>query len=142
MGAGNKTGQAQVTTQASDAVTDISMATIWKERKLKFLAKIRTSNVDKHIVDSETPVSLCNYTDVYYNEHITSDLPFMQVTATESEIQRFGLKEGQVLLTKDSESWDDIAVPACVAESMFNVVCGCHLAIVDPCDSEMSGRVI
>jgi len=131
-----------VTTQANDAVADISMATIWKERKLKFLAKVRPSNVDKHIVDSEIPVSLCNYTDVYYNEHITSDLPFMQVTATESEIQRFGLKEGQVLLTKDSESWDDIAVPACVAETMSNVVCGYHLAIVDPCDSEMSGRFL
>ena len=33
------------------------MPTIWKERKLKFLAKVRTSNVDKHIVDSEIPVA-------------------------------------------------------------------------------------
>lgn len=131
-----------MTTQANDAVADISMATIWKERKLKFLAKVRTSNVDKHIADSEIPVSLCNYTDVYYNEHITSDLPFMQGTATENEIQRFGLKKGQVLLTKDSESWDDIAIPACVAETMPNVVCGYHLAIVDPCDSELNGRFL
>ncbi|WP_018718003.1 restriction endonuclease subunit S [Arhodomonas aquaeolei] len=131
-----------MTTQANGTAADIPAENAWKERKLKFLAEVRTSNVDKHIVDGETPVRLCNYTDVYYNERITSDLPFMQATATESEIRRFGLKEGQVLLTKDSESWDDIAVPACVAETMPDVVCGYHLAIVDPDDDEVDGRFL
>lgn len=28
------------------------------------------SNVDKHIIDGEIPMSLCNCTDVYYNRHI------------------------------------------------------------------------
>ncbi|WP_194866359.1 hypothetical protein [Alloalcanivorax profundimaris] len=73
----------------------------WRERKLKFVSTVRTSNVDKHIVDGETPVGLCNYTDVYYNENITSALTFMQGSATGSEIDRFRLKKGQVLLTKD-----------------------------------------
>ncbi len=37
-------------------------------------------------------VRLCNYTDVYYNEFITADLPFMQATASAAEIEQFSLK--------------------------------------------------
>ena len=54
----------------------------------------------------------CNYTDVYYKEFITDDLDLMRATATEAETERFTLRPGDVLITKDSESWDDIAVPA------------------------------
>ncbi|WP_022947336.1 restriction endonuclease subunit S [Methylohalobius crimeensis] len=114
----------------------------WKERKLKFVSGVRTSNVDKHVVEGETAVRLCNYTDVYYHEKITPDMPFMQGSATESEIERFGLKKGQVLLTKDSESWEDIAVPAYVADTMPDVVCGYHLAIIEPDSDEVDGRFL
>ena len=114
----------------------------WEERKLKFVSRVRTSNVDKHIVEGEAVVRLCNYTDVYYHEKITPDMPFMQGSATESEIERFGLKEGQVLLTKDSESWEDIAVPAYVSETMPDVVCGYHLAIIEPDSGQVDGRFL
>jgi type I restriction enzyme S subunit len=43
---------------------------------------------------------------------------------------RFEIKKGDVLITKDSESWDDIAVPAMVAEDFSGVLCGYHLAII------------
>jgi type I restriction enzyme, S subunit len=36
------------------------------------------------------------------------------------------------VITRDSESFDDIAKPALVAEKLENVVCGYHLAIVRP----------
>lgn len=111
----------------------------WRLEKLKFVAAIRSSNVDKLAKDGEVPVRLCNYTDVYYNDRITSDLSFMEATATQSEIQRFQLRRGQVILTKDSESWEDIGVPALVIEDMPEVLCGYHLTVLEPRDSLHGG---
>ena len=104
----------------------------WKLEKLKFFAGIRNSNVDKTIAEDEEPIRLCNYTDVYYNERITPDLHFMEGSATEAEIQHFQLKRGQVIITKDSEGWDDIGVPALVTEDMSEVLCGYHLSVFEP----------
>ncbi|MCG5535951.1 restriction endonuclease subunit S [Ectothiorhodospira mobilis] len=131
-----------MTVSVNQHVVADEQASHWKERKLKFISDVRTSNVDKHIVECEIPVRLCNYTDVYYNEKITPGMPFMQGSATESEIERFGLKKGQVLLTKDSESWEDIAVPAYVTETMPEVVCGYHLAVIEPDSDEVDGRFL
>jgi type I restriction enzyme, S subunit len=107
-----------------------SMPSHWTFGRLKFSATSRTSNVDKHTKDDELPVELCNYVDVYNNDFITSELTFMKASATEPEIERFEIKKGDVLITKDSESWDDIAVPAMVAEDLGGVLCGYHLAII------------
>ena len=104
----------------------------WKLEKLKFFADIRNSNVDKTISEDEEPVRLCNYTDVYYNDRITPDLHFMEGSATEAEIVRFQLKRGQVIITKDSEGWDDIGIPALVTEDMPEVLCGYHLSVFEP----------
>ncbi len=104
----------------------------WKLEKLKFFAKIRNSNVDKTISEDEEPVRLCNYTDVYYNDRITPDLHFMDGSATEAEIERFQLKRNQVIITKDSEGWDDIGIPALVTEDMPEILCGYHLAVLEP----------
>lgn len=70
----------------------------WRERKLKFIADVQTSNIDKHTFPDEIPVFLCNYTDVYYNDRIISSLQFMKGSVTESELERFSLNVGQVLL--------------------------------------------
>jgi type I restriction enzyme S subunit len=70
--------------------------------------------------------------DVYYNDFIKEGLEFMSATATRSEVARFQLHHGDVLVTKDSESWDDIAVPAYVAEELNGVLCGYHLAHIRP----------
>ena len=110
----------------------------WRLEKLKFYAEVRNSNVDKKTVDGEEPVRLCNYTDVYYNDRITPDLDFMEATATLDEIERFRLRQGQVILTKDSESWDDIGVPALVTEDMAGVLCGYHLTVFEP-GAELDG---
>ena len=64
----------------------------WELEKLKFFADIRNSNVDKTISEDENAVWLCNYTDIYYNDRITSDLNFMEGSATATEIERFQLK--------------------------------------------------
>lgn len=102
----------------------------WVVRKLKHIASLRTSNVDKKSHEEEQPVRLCNYTDVYYNEQIVADLTFMEATASPDEIEKFSLMKGDVLITKDSEDPNDIAVPACVVEDLDGVLCGYHLAQV------------
>jgi type I restriction enzyme S subunit len=100
--------------------------------RLKYLASVEVSNVDKKSADGERAVRLCNYTDVYYNANITADLAFMEATATDTQIDQFTLRPGDVVITKDSETPDDIAVPAFVREALDNVVCGYHLAVIRP----------
>ena len=109
----------------------------WRTVPLARVADIRVSNVDKRFVATETPVSLCNYMDVYANDYIRSDLPFMSASATKSEIARFKLQRGDVLITKDSETPDDIGIPAVVSEDVQNLVCGYHLALIRPNQDEV-----
>ncbi|HYK88578.1 MAG TPA: restriction endonuclease subunit S [Acidobacteriota bacterium] len=102
----------------------------WEAKPLRAVADYTVSNVDKIPVENELPVWLCNYTDVYNNEFITLDLDFMRTTATEEEIDKFGLQIADVVITKDSESWDDIGIPALVKETAQDLVCGYHLAVL------------
>ena len=104
----------------------------WGVKRLKDVCRVFPSNVDKHTVDGELPVSLCNYTDVYYREIISADIDFMQATATPDEIAKFSLLPGDVIFTKDSETADDIGIAALVAEELPGVVCGYHLSIARP----------
>lgn len=99
---------------------------------LKRVADIRFSTVDKLSVEGQTPVRLCNYTDVYYNDRIRADLPFMTATASPEQITKFELRQGDVLITKDSETSDDIGVTAFVPYDLPGVVCGYHLALIRP----------
>ena len=93
---------------------------------------MRVSNVDKHVRDDEIPVRLCNYVDVYKNDSITPGMDFMRATASLGEIERFRLQRNDVLITKDSETWNDIGVPALVAETADDLICGYHLALLRP----------
>ena len=104
----------------------------WRLEKLKFFIDVRNSNVDKTISDDEQPIRLCNYTDVYYNDRITPDMDFSNGSATEAEIEKFQLKRNQVIITKDSEGWDDIGIPAFVTDDMPDVLCGYHLSVLEP----------
>lgn len=114
----------------------------WRREKLKHVADFRVSNVDKLTNEDEQPVRLCNYTDVYYRDFITPDLPLMEATATNAEIKRFHLEVGDVVITKDSESWDDIAVPALIEETAPDLVCGYHLAMIRGHENEIDGRFL
>ena len=99
---------------------------------LSALCEVRVSNVDKKSESGEIPVRLCNYTDVYKNDYITDDLEFMRATASRAEIARFGLRVGDVIITKDSETPDDIGIPSLVDSAGSDLVCGYHLAMVRP----------
>lgn len=111
----------------------------WSVKRLKTGAECWISNVNKVPSADEVPVRLCNYTDVYYHDRITPDMELMETTAKPEEIQRFGLRVGDVVITKDSEDWTDIAVPSLVAESAPDLVCGYHLGIVRPAPGKLLG---
>ena len=100
----------------------------WEVKRLKELASIQNSNVDKKSYEHEIAVRLCNYVDVYNNEFIDASLDFMCATADQSEIKRFTIMKNDVLITKDSETCDDIAIPALATETLDGVLCGYHLA--------------
>ena len=104
----------------------------WPTMSLGELVDLRLSSVDKKSKPDETPVLLCNYTDVYRNRIIHSDLDFMEATATDREIEKCALQPGDVVITKDSEQYDDIGVPALVRDDAPDLVCGYHLAILRP----------
>lgn len=108
------------------------MPSHWLVQKLKYIAVVQLSNVDKKSVEGEVPIRLCNYVDVYKNDVIHSDMDFMEATATSRQVAAFSLKADDVLITKDSEEWDDIAVPAYVVSDLDGVLCGYHLAHVRP----------
>jgi len=103
---------------------------------------MRVSNVDKHTKDDEQPVRLCNYVDVYKNDYIMPSMSLMRATATKDETERFRLAEGDVLITKDSEAWNDIGVPALVRESADDLVCGYHLALLRPHWGRIAGEFL
>jgi type I restriction enzyme S subunit len=117
-------------------------AKIQKPTRLASVAEVIFSNVDKSTMPGEIQVRLCNYTDVYNNRRIDSRLHFKRGTATPKEIERFRLLKGDVVITKDSESANDIAVPAYVAEDIPDLVCGYHLAILRPKIGMLDGRFL
>ncbi|MFM0069557.1 restriction endonuclease subunit S [Paraburkholderia sediminicola] len=112
----------------------------WDVNRLKELCRVRPSNIDKLTIDGQAPVKLCNYVDVYKNERITNEIEFMAASATQEQIDRLGLKKGDVVVTKDSESPWDIAVPTVISENIEGLVCGYHLAKVEPLRAD--GRFI
>ncbi|WP_373500836.1 restriction endonuclease subunit S [Desulfococcus sp.] len=111
----------------------------WDVRRLRNAAEMRVSNVDKHVTEDEIPIRLCNYVDVYKHDHIDQRIGFMQATATPAEIERFRLEAGDVLITKDSETWNDIGVPALVTEPADDLILGYHLALLRSFANELSG---
>ena len=56
----------------------------------------------------------------------------MLATARPNEISKFQLKKGQVALTKDSETRDDIGISTYIADDFENVILGYHCALISP----------
>ena len=104
------------------------------------VADVSFSSVDKKTVDGEVPVELCNYTDVFYNRRIRASMKLM--TATPVERNTWSLKKGDVLFTKDSETPEEIGIPAYVTEDMPTVLCGYHLGIARPRDGLVDGAYL
>jgi type I restriction enzyme S subunit len=104
----------------------------WSIRPLRSIASTISSPVDKKSIEGQSSVLLCNYTDVTYNDLIHADINFMQATATLDQIRGYKLKAGDTVITKDSETAEDMGLSAFVVAELSNVLCGYHLAIVRP----------
>lgn len=115
---------------------------MWEVGKLKHNSELKISSVDKHIFEDELSVNVCNYTDIYYNEFITSNLDFKIGSCTTDEYEKFKLENGDVIITKDSETPDDIGIPSLVVEELNNVVCGYHLSVIKPNTNKLLGSYL
>ena len=111
----------------------------WATVRLKYLSDVRFSSVDKHIFKEERQVTVCNYTDVYHNERIDDSERLRRGSCSEEEFRKFRLQGDDVIITKDSESPDDIGVPCYVPLQFENVVCGYHLSIISPVRRDLTG---
>jgi type I restriction enzyme, S subunit len=120
----------------------IELADGWAIDKLSNLVEILVSNVDKKTVENEPSVRLCNYMDVYSNEYITSKIDFMKATASKSQLSKYIIREGDVMITKDSETPDDIGIASVSLEDFNDVICGYHLALLKPKKDKIFGRFL
>lgn len=109
----------------------------WRQMRLDSVATIGFSSVDKKSRQGERHVFLCNYMDVYNKEYVYGHENFMCATASESDISCFSVNPGDVIITKDSETPDDIGVPAVIVSAPNNLVCGYHLALIRPNQDEV-----
>lgn len=112
--------------------------------KLKDVATFEISGVDKKTKDGQKIVRLCNFVDVYKNWAITRQLSdnFMTASASDSEISRLSLKKGQVAITKDSETRNDIGMAAYIADDFVDVVLGYHCALITPNPELLDGAYL
>jgi len=109
----------------------------FKKYKLRDLGTVDISGIDKKSYEGEKPVRLCNFTDVYKNWAITKyHYPtLMKATAKDRDIEKFKIRKGQVAITKDSETRDDIGIPTYIADDFDDVVLGYHCALITPGDA-------
>ena len=112
--------------------------------KLGDITTVEISGVDKKMKDGEKEIRLCNFVDVYYNWASTAAQydSFMLATARSNEISKFQLKKGQVALTKDSETRDDIGIPTYIADDFDDVILGYHCALITPNKDILDGRYL
>ena len=115
-----------------------------KKYKLADIAKIEISGVDKKTIEGEIPVRLCNFVDVYHNWAITKDKAehFMLASAKQAEINKCSIAKGQVAITKDSETRDDIGIATYFADDFDNVVLGYHCALITPDPTIVDGKYL
>ena len=68
--------------------------------------------------------------------------PFMVASARREEIEKFRLHAGQVAITKDSETRDDIGHAAYVASDFDDVILGYHCALITPHIGKLDGQYL
>ena len=124
-----------MTTTTKPARSDHPIPDGWQRVRLGDVADVAFSGVDKRTVEGELPVQLCNYTDVFYNRHISVEMDLMNATATTSESDKWTLRKGDVLFTKDSETSEEIGIPAYIVD-------GYHLGLARPRKNIVDGAFL
>ena len=114
-----------------------SIPSSWKLKKIKYLADFILSSIDRKDNEEERSVNICHYPDVYNNEMINSDTEISTGVCNQNAYNKFKVLKGDILITKDSETPDDIGIPALINEDLSNSVCGYHLGIIRIRSSEI-----
>ena len=105
----------------------------WEVRRLKTVSHIQASSIDRKTRENETTVRFLGTDTVYETERITKNTSLESASATDADIQRFALRRGDVIVTKDSVVPTRIAIPAIVTENLSDIsVCGYHMVLLRP----------
>lgn len=114
----------------------------WQLTKLKHVAAVQASSVDKNRQENEIDVRFLGTDTVYNVSEIRNDLRLETASVSTKEIHDYSLHEGDVVLTKDSVVPTRIADVSIVAEPLENVVCGYHLTMIRPDLSKVLPRYL
>ncbi len=104
-------------------------------KSLATVAEIANNGVDKKSRNGEQKVWLVNFVDVFNNVEIRSSHLTMQATASERQVESCSLEKGDLLITPTSESKDELARAAVVAEPLPNAVYSYHVMRIRVRDS-------
>ncbi|HRU73012.1 MAG TPA: hypothetical protein P5206_05960, partial [Paludibacteraceae bacterium] len=80
------------------------------------LGEFENIGVDKKIIEGQKPIMLLNFMDIMRNKHITKDTLTMEVTASDSKIEKCDIKKHDIFITPSSETRDEIGFTAVVDE--------------------------
>ncbi len=104
--------------------------TEWQLTRLKHLAEVRASGIDKNRRAKETDIRFLGTATVYNIRELRNDLSLEIASVSATELQAYLLRQGDILLTKDSVVPTRIADVSIVAEPLDDVVCGYHLTMI------------
>lgn len=105
----------------------------WEARRLRTIASIRISPVDRVSQPGEVATRLLGTDAVYRHPEIRNATRLPMGSATPQEMARFGLHRGDIVITKDSLVPTRIAVPTFIAEEPAETLtCAYHSAIIRP----------
>ena len=113
----------------------------WKTKRLKFLVHFDLSTVNRRERD-DIQIFICHYPHVYNNEFISTTVRLESGTCNQEEFEKFRLKKDDVIITKDSETPEEIGVPVYIQKDFTNAVSGYHLAHLSSNKKEMLGSFL
>lgn len=83
--------------------------------------------VDKKIIEGQKKVMLLNFMDVMRNKHITKKVLTMEVSASDSKIEKCDIKKHDIFITPTSETRDEIGFAAVIDEDIPDAVYSYHI---------------
>ena len=93
----------------------------WEQRKIGDYYDFKNGlNKGKEYFGTGTPI--VNFTDVFNNRGITSEMLKGKVNLTSSEIQNYEVKKGDIFFTRTSEIIEEIGYPSVILDSPKNTV--------------------
>lgn len=93
----------------------------WELRKIGDYYDFKNGlNKGKEYFGTGTPI--VNFTDVFNNRGITSEMLKGKVNLTSAEIQNYEVKKGDIFFTRTSETVEEIGYPSVMLESPQNTV--------------------